>query len=129
MFDGLNRKSGRTVRLVQMVEPGDVIICLTQSDKDHTQHLLHDAGKKHVNVAVLDIRSAWSVESHHRVMSLKGRVFFSHSWVKRFVEQRLKDTEKELETLERELSKMPHVERPTMNEQIVGMARNAGIEI
>lgn len=94
------RATGRTTAMIESVQSGDRIIFQTVQERDRVKRLLHAAGKK-VECKVIP------VERSHEAVALgraPGRTIFDHTWVERFYESAIEESDHHLSALQQRLS-------------------------
>jgi hypothetical protein len=94
LFDLAGRRSGRTTRMIERAQDGDLIVCATECERRRLQRLLRDAGKPGVRVIhVGEGESPVSRLGGRR----QGRAFFDHEWTRRHFVAALRNAESDLE--------------------------------
>ena len=83
VYENASRASGRTARMIERVNPDDVIVCADGRAGHFIQQRLRDAGKQ-AHVVVCD-PTPYALDE--RMRGIQARVFFEHTWELRYWEQ------------------------------------------
>ena len=105
VFDESQRNTGRSTRLIERTQPGDMIIVSTQQEQRWYERKVKEAKKADVTVLCVDPHSYLPERMNGR--RALSNCYFDHVWTSKFVAVRLAEAARELETYERELSTQP----------------------
>jgi hypothetical protein len=110
-FDAGSRRSGRTTRMLDAAQDGDLIVVVTMEHAVRLQRELREAGKTGVRVVAVDTKDP---HSNTVLMGLRtpGSVHLDHVWVMEFFRSRIRSVGLEMDDLCRRLSRTWPPRRP-----------------
>lgn len=103
------RRTGRTTTLLESLQDGDRVVCLTLEEARRLRTLAHELGKDHCQFLNLRVNEALEL---FRLGTPKGRTIFDHAWVEAYYLAQLEDAAEVIDRVQREASfpGMAHVE-------------------
>jgi hypothetical protein len=98
MFMHGQRRSGRTTRLIEALQDGDVVLVTDHRYGQHLQHKAKEAGKD-VEICVYPPEPGRMWDNLPNLLSRTGdaRVMFDHTWVECFIADRINNVGREFE--------------------------------
>lgn len=110
LFEDASRATGRTTRLIQAAQHGDIIVVPALPMVRHVERMLREAGKEGVRVLHFSVHGI----DRMRGQKAKGTVYFDSTWVLAFYRERLRQAGNDLEGMSEHFSGIwpPHSPPP-----------------
>lgn len=117
-FFAASRQTGRTTQLIESLNDGDRVVCLSHKDaawlRDRIKYF-YKGVKKDIEVTSIPTREVHKIFEMH---TPTGRTIFDHDWLERYYIEQIEDIKKKIDHLQREASGFgaAHVETRMMKD-------------
>jgi hypothetical protein len=99
-YFAVSRQTGRTTQMIESLQDGDRVVCLTDKDAAWLRRRLREFEK---NIDVISVPTKDANTILYNPPS-KGRTVFDHDWIEKYYAEVIQGAQKRIDSLQRESS-------------------------